>query len=226
MDLNFKRLKQIDDRYQFTVYGYLRRIQHQSSNALDIPINIFYLCLALYFQGDYIESSGQNLKISEDKLTMEHITKSIRQFAFCKQWVDSKIAQIVKWTLKVDALGKIDYDSMVLRLASNELNEYNHQSEGCKPGYAFSVTGSTFTDGPGERPNAPNAGKGFEVGDTLTIVLNTKDRTICLLKNDAKELHIIWTGIKIERKIRYKLSFISKTVKNKITLADFSRVFL
>ena len=48
-----------------------------------------------------------------------------------------------------------------------------------------------------------NKGVSFDTGDILTIILNTKEQTIGVMKNDEKDIHIIWQNIPIEIDMKY-----------------------
>ena len=60
---SLKRVKQIDKRHEFIVFGYNHQTEKQYS-LLHIPSMISNLCLEFYFQENYFENGSGNLEIS------------------------------------------------------------------------------------------------------------------------------------------------------------------
>ena len=211
MALNLKRLKQIDSRHSFVVFGYVR----ESSKELElsnIPMMIFYLCLGYFFEGDYFEKFIRNVEISENKTRMEHRGGDGEAIAICKQWIDCNVHQMVKWEIKMNNIPCLWGDGIIIRLSTNDVNTWK------SPSYGFGDKKNTWTDGPHTNRNK---GIAFYDNDIIIIILNTRDATIGIRKNN-QQIHIIWDGIATGANIRYKLSISSFSVGTSVSLIDYS----
>ena len=112
MALNLKRLKAVNDKDTFTVFGFIRNTQNELS--MNVPMMIFYLCLGYFFEAEYFEKCGNNMQISADKLTITQIEERIGNYngyalyalgySFCKRWIKSHIPQIAIWKLKINRI--------------------------------------------------------------------------------------------------------------------------
>lgn len=218
MALNLKRLKQIDDHEKSPVFGYIRRVQKELT-LLNVPIMIYYLCLGYYFMEEYFEKSANEMEISENKLTVIH-QHSEREYKFrnwpaawCKKWINSNIDQIAKWKIKIENKN-IKRNMMLIRLTSHD------KLPDQRPNYGFYASGATYTDELRTGAATIHGSVAFTMGDTLTIVLNTKEKTIGLIKNKEK-IHIIWSNIEYGKNIRYKLCIRFGSVGNTVSLIDY-----
>ena len=66
---------------------------------MNIPVLIHYLILGYYFHGEYFEKAGDDLEISNDKMSVERVSvtegKTYRNNVYCKKWIKSNMKQIV-----------------------------------------------------------------------------------------------------------------------------------
>ena len=225
MSLRLKKLKEISNKYKFTVFGYIRSIENES--LLNIPPIICYLCLGYYFHQDYFVSCDKYIKISEDKLTVTQVdsrefgssSKNVgesRQVAFCHARIKSDIPQIVGWKFKItktctagpwwrDRLG------FCIRSADGITNECEF--------------GSGYTRTSGAAREVERASIKFGNGDILTVLLHTKNALIGVKKNDD-DIKTIWDQIKIHKKIRYRMSIVLRGIGDSVSLIDFKSALL
>ena len=210
MASSLKRLKQINNKDKFAVFGYIRETENESS-LLTIPMMIYYLCLAYYFQEDYFDESRSNMAISADKLTATH--NGEWAYAYCKQWIDSHVEQITKWIIKINHLNKANLQSNCMQFCI---------TSNCKaPRYRFHSNGCLWTFYGNHRTITEDEGVVFNTNDILSIILNTKKRTICFIKNQ-EEIRIIFREIKVDPTVRYKLAVTSYNDKNSVSLIHYS----
>ena len=219
MPLSLKRMKRINTKTKFAVFGFLRESE-QKLSLLIIPTMIYYLCLAYYYQGEYFERCTNGMEISTDKLTVTH--EYNRAFGriydvrtICHQWVDSIKEQVVKWKLKINQKGKL----MLIQIRSND----NVEQRFPVPSYGFYNFCNTITYDRSSKKL--NFGIEFDTGDIVTVALNTKERTIGVIKNGDK-ICIIWKNIKIDQTIQYKLCVDTKCTEqdtfSSVSLLDYS----
>ena len=218
MALNLERLKQIDDDNNYTVSGYIRKIQNELS-LLNVPTIIYYLCLSYYYFEEYFEKVTNGMDISSDKLTVTHNTEKYG-VSWCKQWIDFHIEQIVKWEIKMEFIVQC-FTSLQIQFTSDDtIVSYGFYP----PSYGFYCDGNTITQDESCIRNLSGRVK-FKTGDILTITLNTKEKTIGVIKNDEK-IYIIWTKIRSDKSVRYKLRIKSSCTTNSVSIINYSSVLL
>ena len=99
----------------------------------------------------------------------------------------------------------------MFRIASDD------QFQNSKPNYSFNSYGSTFTDGMTKHRYSTAR---FYKGDVITIILNSRNRTIYKQVNDG-DVEIVCDGIQTGMHIQYKLAIQLGKVHNSVTLLDF-----
>ena len=118
----FKQSKSIKKDTRFTVFGYVRQNENKLSLYCNIPSMISYLCLSYYHHGEYFEKAGDDIQISNDKMTATKVTQEYNwdNTAYGKTWIDSSVDQIVEWKFKINILEKSIYICLVSK--DNRLN--------------------------------------------------------------------------------------------------------
>ena len=218
--LSLKQLKAIKNKYQFTVFGYIREKQEELS--LDtIPPIISYTCLAFYFhKTDEFDPKkcGENLTLLQNKETIRWEPEreaygNNASTAFCTLWIDTKIKQIVKWKLKIHE--NSDTRSVMIRLVSNDKHKFG------VPSYGFCNQGNTFTNGSCTARyggyNNQFANK-FNAGE-ISVIFNTETLSVSIINNEG-ETKLIYKGIQ-GAEYRYKLAVVIYTKGQSVTLMDF-----
>eukprot|EP01084_Bolivina_argentea_P115048 204684_1 len=66
-DMN--KLKDINTKTQFLVFGYIRNIE-DTLLSTNVPPLISYVCLAFYFLGEYFEKIGGCTKLNDENRTV------------------------------------------------------------------------------------------------------------------------------------------------------------
>ena len=218
--LSLKQLKAIKNKYQFTVFGYIREKQEELS--LDtIPPIISYTCLAFYFHkmDEFdAEKCGENLTLSQNKETIRREPEregydNNANTAFCTLWIDTKIKQIAKWKLKIhEHCGK---RSVMIRLASNDKDKFG------VPSYGFCNQGNTFTNGSCTARHGGYSNRmanKFNAGE-ISVIFNTETLSVSIINNEG-ETKLIYKGIQ-GTEYRYKLAVLIYTKGQSVTLMDF-----
>eukprot|EP01084_Bolivina_argentea_P045645 84023_1 len=102
----FKRLKHIDMRSKYTVFGHIREMENKLSLFSNIPVLISYISLSYYNHGEYFHKSGLNkdMIVSEDKMTVTNSTgcddSNYKHTTYGYTWIESTCDKIAKWTFK------------------------------------------------------------------------------------------------------------------------------
>ena len=213
---DLKRIKQIHDRHKLIVFGYNHKAEKQLS-ILNVPAMISYLCLCYYFQENYFEKCQGNIKVSQDKKTVTYITGDSpdNTFAECKTSINRSVGQLTKWTLKINKISAAHRMKFWIFTKRSD----RHLEDDI---YLFDGGNITNTDGPG---NAYRVPRNLKTGDILTIILNTKDRTIGFIKN-KEELKIIWRNIRVDSDFAYNLRVQLKTHKDSVSMIHFASDYL
>ena len=211
MALNFKRLKQINDNEKFAVFGYIRETENKLS-LLNIPIMIYYLCLAYYFQQDYFEKRSKNMAISADKLTVTDNGEATAAYSCCKQWIDSHVDQITKWIIKINHLGKAKHEVCMRFCIISQKRPHS-------PRLRYPVCGLYYFDK--KHVTLGVNGPVMYTNDIISIVLNTKKRTIGVIEN-VEEIDIVFREIEVDPTLKYQLYVASHADKNSVSLIHFS----
>ena len=218
-----KRLKQIDTKFKLPVFGFIRETENDLSSLLNIPMMIYYLCLAYYFEQDYFEKCTKNMTISANKMTVTH--NGIDPgwaYSWCKQWVDSHVFQITKWKIKINRIPS--FKSMRIDIASDDKQNTGFiRPESAN--YRMYNNMNTTTYSYKKWSINKFGGIIFNTGDILSIILNTRMRTISVIKNDDP-IQVIWQNIQIDTSIRYRLCVICCHDGNSASLIYFSSYLL
>lgn len=98
--MSLKVLNSISNRIKYPVYGYIR--QQNKILSIDIPFYIQQIILLFYFHGEHFEKAGDDLSISDNKMT---VTRNPNTFtypecnnAYTKNWIESIIPQTITWS--------------------------------------------------------------------------------------------------------------------------------
>ena len=225
-----KQLPKVNKRYKFAVFGYVRRIQKESS--LNIPVLIHYLCLNFYFHGEYFDKCGDKMAISNGLMTLTKISPHSDWDNTCygKTWIKSNIKQIAQWIFKIDTMIKPINDEMD-QIFIYFLSKDNKTNKDCgvgedNPYFGFSNGGDQDwerIDGVNlEKEEQPLQKFTFKHKDTISVVLDTKNGKITAKKQDDHEMKIIYDDIDMDQSIKYKLGVQLRNQYTSITLLNFS----
>ena len=215
-----KRLKSIPNTSKHATFGYIREMEHQLALS-NIPVMINYLCLGYYFHGEYFEKAGNDLSITNDKMSVTRITAPIygarnRTTAYGKQWVELNTQKTIKWKFKIDSFGhRNSFDATIwLGIVSKDhrINEdFGNQND--HPLWYQKIKRS---DG--------NAFTGYDSWHSHYLVEDTEYELILsgervLFQENG---HIISDELShLRNDIRYKLALCMTVKDAKFTLIDF-----
>eukprot|EP01084_Bolivina_argentea_P045644 84022_1 len=106
MSNSLQRLKHIDMRSKYTVFGYIREMENELSLFSNIPVLISYISLSYYNHGEYFHKSGSNkgMIVSDDKMTVTNCTGidqiNYNHTTYGYTWIESTCHKIAKWYFK------------------------------------------------------------------------------------------------------------------------------
>ena len=177
---------------------------------------ISYLCLSYYHHGENFEKAGNDINISNDKMTITKVstTYTWHNTAYGKTWIDSSINQIAEWKFKIDKLAGQIYICLVSK--DNRLNRDCNSSED-SPNFGVNNEGIMVKHG--GTPKRLN-GLRFYQNDEISMILNTKNRELSVEYADGQRLGL-WE-IPIGNNIRYKMAVSLFFGQDRISLIDFS----
>ena len=103
---SLSKLKAIDQTSKDAVFGYIKQFE-KSLILNNIPMAVYYLCLAYYYFAEYFDKFREDcFKLSDDKWTIKCIKQCHADFhtIYMKKWFHSQTNKIIKWTLKMNKL--------------------------------------------------------------------------------------------------------------------------
>ena len=217
----FKRIKTIPTETQFTVFGYIRQNENKLSLFCNITDIISYLCLSYYYIAEYFEKVGDDMKISQDGMTITKIinNNNWNNTSYCHKWIDSNIDQIVEWRFKINELDCGFGICLCLVSRDDKLNEK------C----IFDAPCYTLYDDADHDIQDINAIIGnsndidqldFDKHDEISVILNTKHREIHLQKNKNEKILFV-KNISINHGIKYKMAVTMYEQFNSVSLISF-----
>ena len=215
----WKQLKDMDTRWKFIVFGYIRQKENELS-LYNVPSMISYLCLKFYFHGEYFTKCTGNLKISNDKMSVnafKNLVGYLDQVVYGNLWIDSLSNCIARWTFKINKNN--------IRIIVSSTEELGSSQKDRSPYYFFGkgLSGS-YQDQPSPGFSQSTA-SAFTIRDVMTLTLNTKEASISLQKKDKSAL-IMFKNIKTGQDIKYKLATSLVKEGDSITLIDFDLTVL
>ena len=230
MSTLLKQLKSIKQDTKLTVFGYVRQNENNLSLFCNVPSMISYLCLSYYFHGEYFEKGGDDIQISDDKMTITKKTSTQKNWnntSYGKTWIDSSIPQIVEWKFKIHTMRQANM-SIFISLVScdNRLNEdCNEQVNKCDyPNYGFSAYRSiTIRQKTGDIANRivyRKNGIYLHEGDVLSMILDTKEKAIYAETEGKCKVNLI-SNITINKDTKYKMAVSIRRPTYSLSLIDF-----
>ena len=217
-----KHLKSIKQDIRFTVFGYVRQNEDKLTLFCNVPSMICYLCLSYYYHGECFEKAGDDLKISNDKTTVEKVANGMfdvnfRNTSYGKTWIDSSINQIVEWKFKINTINNGIYICLVSK--DNRLNrDCNTRADA--PNFGFSNYGDIIMYGGEVANDGRKVVKRFYENDEISMIVNTKDGEIYLQRNGGIKALMV-KNIKRGDDIKYKMAVSIRKYLDSVTLLDF-----
>ena len=227
MASSLKQLKAIEQDTEFTVFGYVRQNENNLSLFCNVPDMVTHLCLSYYFHGEYFEKAGDDIKISNDKMTVTKIAGPAdwNNSSYGKQWINSSISQIVEWKFKVNKMECGIYICLVS--CDNRLNEdcIGYKNKMDFPNYGFHSGGGVNTrDEITTSWSMKNSFK-FVENDIISMILDTKQGHL-FLQNAQGEKSVVVRTIKSDPEIRYKMAVSLENKSDSVSLVDFKCVLI
>ena len=107
MAFNTDIVSTIDQRTKDIVNGYIKTVNKSLFVSTDnpyynIPSGVLLICLIYYFDPEYFEKLGNDIKVSMDKKISTHTSDGAwTNNSFGHQWINSQSNDIIKWTFKI-----------------------------------------------------------------------------------------------------------------------------
>ena len=209
----------------YPVWGYIRQIR----NKMNIPHLIYYICLSFWWIEECfvnIHPNAPHMEICDDGASIKMSDNGSKfpryqRMAVCKLIIDSAQLQSIKWNLKVEFER---HDPGIEFSISAGLGFDDVQDA---PSYHWTSGGATTSmglnyTGPSHNPVY------FFSGDTYTVMLDTKEKTIDVIgrRMDASkdEKYRIFKNINTN-KIKYRLFISLRDRQSRVKIVDFTRQY-
>lgn len=233
-----KTAKQIPELDHHLVFGYIHCLEKNLS-LQSVPSLIIYICLAFYYQKEYFMQSCDDIKVSNNKQTITK-TQNDRSFnnkSYLNQWIESNCSQIVKWIFKINHIRAAirhtitrpnnHYDPP--RFVSFSLMSNNHCMNGRypKPCYMIKTEGrfggtiSILKTGNSVFNVRIKPSVYWDKYDWISIILNTKNGTISVAKNDESPIVIV-KNLEQGNDIKYRMCVSLCNIDDSVSLEYFS----
>eukprot|EP01084_Bolivina_argentea_P080488 145780_1 len=213
---SFIRLKLFNERLRNVIFGYIKQEQKELSS--NIPMNVYYLCLAYHSHGEYFEEHGKSLQLSKDQMTITKViisdlspSDAIDCRAIGHEIIDSNKHIVAKWSFNIDECKNIAFGFMICNFCGN--GEWRIGPKFNCRGTAMLRMGCSFND-------KDEKYFMFNKGDKVSVILNTKQKTISAQKNEVKVQCII-KNIPIGAMKLYKIAVFAYKKSDQITITDF-----
>ena len=232
-------LGEVDKESELTVFGYIRS-QHKSlleSNVYalfqNIPTSISSLCSLYYYSYDYFDIVHSNMKLSNNKRTINKQTGSYswRNSNYAKMIISSTDKCICKWYLKFtkppQKFGGAATYKFIIGLVSN--NKYDPSFSGDRHSKFYrhwlnqKFTGKLSSHRTGCYTNS-EYGKDVQHEDIICLELDLKKKIISFYINDEDQ-GIAFKNVDIGEHIQYRLIVSLATNGTSITIIRFTQHF-
>ena len=224
---SLKLLKSLDNLSKKLVFGYVRKVEKEF-NISAVPLLILYKILGYFYLYEYFEKCGDDLNISDHKMTVTKISEVdghswADNNAYGSLWFKSKGNEIATWKFKINKMGDENHE-IYFALVSKDirLNKDAYNSKD-KPMYSLSNEGEDmpfYGEGDYHFPEFTLENVSND-GDEVSIRLNTKNRSIKWQIGKENEYEMLFSGIEQEDNISYKLAISLHSITNSISLIDF-----
>ena len=196
------KAKEADETFNLLVSSYMRN----TSNSKEIPDLITSIttsyCMDLEYFRKYFEKPGQNIEITQDKLSIR--VKKVsgskecsHNTIYCKRWISSTSNLTVTWAFKVDRFDKGSCISIGIA------NQNNYQHDRHKKKFSDAHNYVVWTSKYSTRGLDLRRLK-LGTNNTVSYILNLKHRNIKVLVNGKKRAG--WSNINISSNIKYKFA--------------------
>ena len=225
-----KAKNEIPSSFKSLVNGYIRDQQNKLLLGQNIPSVIMYICILYYYDGEYFTQSNEDLSISKDKRTVTKIKNNLyrpwKNRAIGNIWVGSMSNKIVKWKFIINrTTGGLNTIFVALISVDTHLdNEFFAYPILDAPIYSIG-NGYTVCAYDGRHANQVDIGPLFVVGYQFSIILNTKDSTICYeFDDDITTRKCIFADIVRAESVRYKIAVCLKSLNASMSLIEFAEM--
>ena len=212
---DYRKLNSIDNRTKDSVFGYIRLMERELSFD-NIPDLISFLILLYYYHNEYFAKYGEQVKVSNDNMIITNLIQYPRCTVYGNTWIDTNIPQIAIWKLKISVRDR-DF-GITMSSKDTRLNHVNPYFPNDNPWYALSPNWNEAHDDP---YLFIEPWWDWRHSCSFSVILDTKNRTISVRKDEDSELLMIYQGIDIGEGIKYKLGVILYSKGDNATLIDF-----
>ena len=223
---SLKQLKQLNGSNKFLVFGYIRKTEKES-RIMNIPMLIFYNILGYFHLFEYFSKCGDEIIISDDKMTITKKEMSCDDWnnnSYGNLWFASNGNEIATWKFRINKIQHSTCNSIYFIFSSkdNRLNDDGNHIED-SPNYGWSNYDDAIFHGGGALHYDcwKKDDDKHEEGDVISITLNTKNGVIAWSPKRDEQMRTVYTGIKQNPAIRYKLAISLCYQQNSVSLIDF-----
>ena len=219
----FEKIKDVDQRTNDVVNGYLRNQQsllpYTDNPYYLIPSLVIHLILSFYFDPEYFESDSNGYyKVSDDGKTVQKAGGSYNCSVYGHAVIPSHLGGIYEWTFKIIVEGI----SISIGITADIHKTF-------KKGFWRNTNHSNYAAVYSGHKASKNEFKyGYPIerirdGDIVKMHLDLNKKQLIFWIND-KDLGPAWKNIDVGEDIQYKMAIVATSGKIKLELMDFKRI--
>ena len=230
MSFNAAKLKQIDKKTKYFVYGFIRNEQKSLSSHHDdnpfytIPELIIYQCLLYYYLNEYFNIICEGVTTLNNKQSIKNI-KHRSTTCYGNIIIDPNESLIHKWEIKIDNCSHHNY--ICIGIDSSMLNNKDNTK---KPKRAFYVFNKSYfyayaawkekyaTDIDMYQGDAYE-GDGYGSGDTIYMTLD--GQKLSFHKNEAEQAVVFEN---VNESVKYNLAVYTADEDDMVTIVNYTAV--
>ena len=210
--LNVAEAKNIDQSQKDLVAGYFRQIQslmNKHEHAYyDTPPLVVYLTILYYYIREYFTKCGVGMKINETGDKIDTISLEGESTAYGNIEIDGSSNRIYRWKIKIMSIPQYSPIIAVGIDSSNKkwLNRYFYFKHQDSSYYVYKFTrnrGFKYRNSRNEYAN--NYGHGIDVGDIITMELDTNKKMIRFYHN-GEDQGIAFENIDFSENKKYHMA--------------------
>ena len=230
MNVNFDRIKDIEQTQKDIVYGFIRGAQqllpNEENSYYNIPSLVIFTCLAYYYNTEYFSKYGEAIELNDEKDTISNETWS--GYTAYGQ-IDIFDGECAKFEWEFYVINLDDYIAIGIDSSNKGYTEQEfHDCDNKNAYYAYesdSPYGLIYSYQKSHSPPKIQEMYGnylLEKGDTIKMELNVVDKTLKFYIND-KDQGIAFKHIDFTDNKRYNMAVM--LTKSKVKLINFQQTY-
>ena len=203
------------------VYGYVRRIESESS--VTIPLDIKHIVVWFAMIEFISMARTDHFKIENNGMTVTNIKQCDykNHTIICNQSIDSTMGGIFKWKFEIKMNEKATSSSIYFGFTTEKFDKLDKDFKQNWNSYAINNKGVMWRGRVLNIKYQNDIRYTFNNGDVVTLILNTMNKHTSIQVNDKKE-QMIHQNVRKAKRFKIKMVIQLKNVGDSVTLLKYS----